>query len=426
MKVLLISANTEKINMPTLPLGLASVAAATKKAGHEVAQLDLMFEEDTRLVVKEAIEGFNPDVIGISVRNIDDQNMENPRFLLKPVRGIIADCRSLSGAPVVLGGAGYSIFPESALSYLGADMGIQGEGEVAFPALLERLEQHGELSGLPGLYLSGRASQDKRNFTKNLDDLSFPDNYLWSPSDFHNQELWIPIQSRRGCPLHCSYCSTATIEGGAIRRRSPEFVVQEIARLVDAGYNYFYFVDNTFNFPRSYAMEICRLILTVRLNITWRCILYPLHVDRELVESMAKAGCREVSLGFESGSERILSLMNKKFKPEDVRQISGMLAEQGIRQMGFLLLGGPGETKETIEESLNFADSLKLDLLKITMGICIYPYTSVAKISMDEGFISCHDDLLLPRFYLARGLEDWLPETLKDWMAARPHRMSQV
>ncbi len=135
MRVLLISANTEKINMTTLPLGLACVAAATQKAGHDVAMVDLMVEKDTQSVLQETIEGFRPDVIGISVRNIDDQKMENPRFLLDPVKEIVARCRSLSRARIVLGGAGYSIFPEGALSFLGADMGIQGEGEVVFPDL---------------------------------------------------------------------------------------------------------------------------------------------------------------------------------------------------------------------------------------------------------------------------------------------------
>jgi radical SAM superfamily enzyme YgiQ (UPF0313 family) len=169
MRVLLISANTEKINMSTLPLGLACVAAATQKAGYDVAMVDLMVEKDTRTVLKEAIEGFRPEIIGISVRNIDDQNMENPRFLLDPVKEIVADCRSLSEATIVLGGAGYSIFPESALSFLGADMGIQGEGEVAFPDLIERMEYDTSLSGLSGLYLPGHGLQCKRMFAKNLE-----------------------------------------------------------------------------------------------------------------------------------------------------------------------------------------------------------------------------------------------------------------
>jgi len=135
MKVLLISANTDRIIMPTLPLGLACVAAATQKSGHEVKMVDLMIERDAQSALKGTVEGFPPDIIGISVRNIDDQNMENPRFLLDRAKEIVSECRSLSNAKIVLGGAGYCIFPEKALSFLGADMGIQGEGEVAFPAL---------------------------------------------------------------------------------------------------------------------------------------------------------------------------------------------------------------------------------------------------------------------------------------------------
>ena len=117
MKVLLISVSTEKVNMSTLPLGLACVAAATQKSGHDVAMADVKIEKDTQLVLREAIEGHHPEMIGISIRNIDDQNMGNPIFLLDPVKEIVAGCRNLSEAPIVLGGAGYSIFPESALSF---------------------------------------------------------------------------------------------------------------------------------------------------------------------------------------------------------------------------------------------------------------------------------------------------------------------
>jgi radical SAM superfamily enzyme YgiQ (UPF0313 family) len=144
-------------------------------------------------------------------------------------------------------------------------------------------------------------------------------------------------------------------------------------------------------------------------------------VDEELMGLMARAGCEQVSIGFESGSGRILKNMNKRFGPEEVRQILEMFFEHGIRRMGFLLLGSPGETRESVEESLVFADSLKLDTLKITSAVRIYPHTSLAKMAIDEGLISSQDDLLFPRFYLAKGLEDWLPETLKKWAAPRPH-----
>jgi radical SAM superfamily enzyme YgiQ (UPF0313 family) len=342
-----------------------------------------MVEKDMRSVLKEAIEGFRPEIIGISVRNIDDQNMENPRFLLDPVKEIVSGCQSLSEATIVLGGAGYSIFPESALSFLGADMGIQGEGEVVFPDLIERLERGASLSGLPGLYLPGHGLQCKRMFAKNLDTLLLPDTNLLSlPSQ--KEELWMPVQTRRGCPLNCSYCSTGTIEGRVLRRHSPEAIVQWIARWREAGVHQFYFVDNTFNLPPSHAKEICRKLIDHGLNTRWWSILYPKHVDKELGGLMARAGCEQVSMGFESGSERILKNMNKRFTLKEVRQISEMLSKHGIRRMGFLLLGSPGETRGSVEESLVFADSLKLDTLKITTGVRIYPHTSLAKKAIDE------------------------------------------
>jgi len=424
MRVLLVSANTEKIHMPTLPLGLACVASATQKAGYDVAMVDLMVEKDTRSALKEAIEGFSPDIIGISVRNIDDQNMENPIFLLDPIKEIVAGCRSLSGARIVLGGAGYSLFPESALSFLGADLGIQGEGEVVFPELIERMERGASLSGLSGLYVPSHGFQCKRTFTKNLDTLPLPDTDLW-PIPSQKEKLWMPVQTRRGCPLSCSYCSTEVIEGRVMRRHSPEAIVQWMARWRRAGIRQFYFVDNTFNLPPSYAKKICRNLIDHGLNIRWWSILYPKQVDKELVGLMAEAGCEQVSIGFESGSERILKNMNKRFTPKEVHQISERLSEYGISRMGFLLLGSPGETRESVEESLVFADSVNLDFLKITAGVRIYPHTSLAKKAIAEGVISSHDDLLFPRFYLAKGLEVWLTETLKNWAIARPHWMVQ-
>jgi len=326
MKVLLISANTEKINMPVLPLGLACVAAATQRTGPEVAIVDLMAGKDTALVLKEAIEGFRPDLIGISVRNIDDQNMERPRFLLDPVKEIVARCRSLSKATIVLGGAGYSLFPEGALSFLGADMGIQGEGEEVFPEVIARIEQGVSLLGLPGLYLPGHGLPCKRIFAKGLDRLPLPNPDLWSTPS-RKEDLWMPVQTRRGCSLSCSYCSTGMIEGRVLRRRSPERVVEWIARWRRAGVRHFYFVDNTFNLPASYAKDICRKLMDQDLDITWWSILYPMDVDKELVELMARGGCDQVSIGFESGSERILKSMNKRFSPGEVRRISEMFSE---------------------------------------------------------------------------------------------------
>ena len=418
MRVLLISANTERMNILPLPLGPAMVAAATRSAGHDVSLLNLMFEGDTKSALQARIAEFRPEVIGISVRNIDDQNMADPKFLLPPIRDVVATCRRLCKAPIIVGGAGYSIFPASALRYLGADMGIQGEGETAFPALLERLAKGAPVGGSPDLYLPDQPPPD-RTLSRALDDLPFPEPELWIPAVSGRADFWLPVQSRRGCPLDCSYCSTSAIEGRPVRRHSPEAIAQWLEQLASRGFRNFNFVDNTFNLPPCYAQELCRKIVEHGLAINFWCIIYPKWIDRELVELMAQAGCREISLGFESGCDRVLRSLNKRFKSEEVKTVARMFADASIFRRGFLLLGGPGETRASVEESLAFADSLHLDALKITVGLRIYPQTPLAATALDEGMIQPDDDLLWPRFYMAPQLRDWLPERIAAYKASR-------
>ena len=419
VRVLLISANTETMNMPTLPLGLACVVAATRNAGNEVALLNLMFEGDPKSGIRRSIVDFRPNIIGISVRNIDDQNMPHPQFLLAPVREIIARCRSLSDVPIILGGAGYSIFPESALRYLGADMGIQGEGEVVFPAVVDRIGKGAQVSDIPGICLPGQPAEG-RSFEKNLDDLPLPEPSLWIPPVADNRKLWVPVQSRRGCPLDCTFCSTSAIEGKSVRRRSPDRIVKWLAELRETGYRNFNFVDNTFNLPPTYAKDLCRQVIQAELDLNLWCIIYPKWIDTELVELMRQAGCRQISFGFESGSDRMLRSLNKQFNRQEVSAVSKMFAEAGIERMGFLLLGGPGEMKDSVEESLSLADSLNLEALKITVGLRIYPQTRLATTALSEGVIRADEDLLLPRFYLTPELRDWLPERVADYKTSRP------
>jgi radical SAM superfamily enzyme YgiQ (UPF0313 family) len=198
-------------------------------------------------------------------------------------------------------------------------------------------------------------------------------------------------------------------------------VVEWIAQRRRAGFERYMFVDNTFNIPARYAGELCRALAKERLDISWACIIYPGVGDEDLVKAMAEAGCSEASLGFESGSDRMLAGMNKRFDTKAVREFSSMLKDHGIGQIGFQLLGGPGETRESVIESFNFVDSLPLDVVKVSIGIRIYPHTALARTAVEEGVISPDDDLLQPRFYIQKGLEDWLRETARSWMEERPH-----
>jgi radical SAM superfamily enzyme YgiQ (UPF0313 family) len=253
-----------------------------------------------------------------------------------------------------------------------------------------------------------------------------PDNFALPDPDFliaapgDTSDLWIPVQTRRGCPMRCSYCSTGTIEGTITRKRSLKNVVEWITKLESRGVKQFYFVDNTFNLPPSYATALCRELAKASLKLKWRCILYPYHLDESLVEAMAGAGCFEAAVGFESGNEKVLKAMNKRFRLEDVAQACSLLKRYGIRQMGFLLLGGPGETRKSVEESLSFADFLDLESMRVTVGIRIYPGTALAEQARREGVIATDDDLFTPKFYVTPGLEDEIREAVERYAAKRP------
>jgi radical SAM superfamily enzyme YgiQ (UPF0313 family) len=347
--------------------------------------------------------------------------MAGTRFLLDPLKKISETCRACSKAPIILGGAGYSMYPERLLEWLDADIGIRGDGEAGLPAALDHLQMGVDVSMLKGVYVRGRSPRKTLCAVPDMNRLCQPDPDLWPCTEQERSEVWLPFQTRRGCALDCSYCSTASIEGTTLRKRDPKAVAGHIRRHYEAGFRRFYCTDNTFNLPADYARDLCHALVRNGLPAVWSCIVYPYRVGEELVNDMARAGCVEVSLGFESGSPAMLKNMNKRFSLFDVRHAARLFHKQNIRLNGYLLLGGPGETRETVLESLTFADSLPLDFLKITTGIRIYPATALAQTAVSEGVITADDDLLQPCFYLARGLDGWIQEEVARWLASHPH-----
>jgi radical SAM superfamily enzyme YgiQ (UPF0313 family) len=421
MKVLFFSCSMPDLIMPTLPLGMVSVATAVQQADHDVKLVDVSPDCDLESIVTAALKDFAPDAIGIAVRNVDDQSMANKRFLLEPLKIITTTCRALSKAPIILGGAGYSMYPERLLEWLDGDVGITGDGEAALPAVLDHMRMGVDVTMIKGVYDKERTPFKKLCESPDFNRLPQPDPALWSCPEEGREDVWLPFQTRRGCALACSYCSTASIEGTTLRTRNPKHVAAHIRRHYEAGFRRFFCTDNTFNLPVDYARELCQTLIDSAPPVSWSCIVYPYKVVEELVADMARAGCVEVSLGFESGSPAMLKSMNKRFSLDDVRHAAGLFEKHGIKLQGYLLLGGPGETRETVLESLAFADSMPLDFLKITTGIRIYPGTELARIAVSEGVIAEDDDLLQPRFYLAQGLDGWIQNEVAEWMASNPH-----
>jgi len=419
MKVLLVSPNTESLGMPVVPAGMHLVADAVKRSGHEIFTLDMFEHQDPWSAIEHCILEEGPDLVGVSVRNIDDQTMDAPQFLLQGSREVVQGLRRLTSAPLLIGGAGYSLYPLSSLTYLGADMGLSGEGELTLPALLQAMEGKRGLDSVPGLHLPEKGRVGPRALIRDLDSCPLPRPENLGLDRMERDDFWLPFQTRRGCPLDCSYCSTGSIEGRRIRKRSVARVVASLEEFEQAGVRKVFFVDNTFNLPAGYARRLCQSMLEAGLSLKWCAIVYPMSIDAGMANLMARAGCIQVSLGFESCSPAILSSLNKRFSREEVRRVSESFKRAGIRRMGFLLLGAPGETEDSVRESLDFAEALGLEALKITVGVRVYPGTRLARQAVNAGLIRPDDTLLEPRFYLEPNLASWLPEFVQGWSSDR-------
>jgi radical SAM superfamily enzyme YgiQ (UPF0313 family) len=428
MRVLLISENRCRDNLVPWPIGAACVATAARAAGHQVAGLDLMFSADAAADVESAIREFAPDCVGLSVRNIDNQEMKDNRFFMPAVREIVGVVRSSTAAPLVLGGAGFTIFPLECLRYTGAGMGIVGEGEDSFTLLLGRLATGAGIDDVPGLALAAGGRETLNPPPPHVDfrETGAPDRSVFdvSPYDWvpgHGPPFLANIQARRGCHMRCIYCTNPLIEGREVRCRDAADVAAELESLQkDRGIRTVLFTDSNFLHPPDYARELCARIVERGLTIKWLATINPMVYQPDLFGLMKEAGCITVSLGNESGSDRMLEALKKDFTASDVRKNAAAAREQGLTVNCFLMLGGPGETRRSVEESVALMDELRPDAVWVTVGVRIFPGCELEQIAVADGFISRGQDLLRPAFYLAREVAPWLYQTMAEVCASRP------
>jgi radical SAM superfamily enzyme YgiQ (UPF0313 family) len=427
MRVLLINENRCRDNLIPYPLGIACIATAAREAGHEVSGLDLMFSDDPISDVAQSIDSFRPQCIGLSVRNIDNQDMRDPDFYLPQVKEIVETIKSETDVPVALGGAGFSIFPLECLEYLGLDMGIVGDGERSFAGLLEGLETGADLDDLPGLAFrrDGKGMVNPPGPYLEPESFPLPDRELFDVTRYSWTPGKIPpyvanLQARRGCHMRCIYCSTPRIEGTAMRVREAAAVADELTCLEqDYGIPTAFFADSLFDYPPDYTKELCREIKERELSLKFICSLNPLYTDLELLELLREAGCMALSIGNESGSEDILKSLKKGFSKEDVvRAVSGA-KDMGFAINCFLLLGGPGENESTAKESVKLMTELEPTAVRVTVGIRVFPGCELTDIALQEGVISPGQNLLYPTFYLSRDTESWLHDYMVEACSSR-------
>jgi len=323
MRILFISPNRLRLVAPPLPLGLACLVADAAQE-HEVAVVDCMFVPDPSEALQQAVEDFRPEVIGLSVRNVDNQASRHSEVYFPEVREMIVFLRGLTRAPVVVGGSGFSIMPLAFMAYLGADFGLVGEGEGNFRTFLRNLSFR-SFTDCPGLvwWQGGRWAANPPKLTESLGNLPPPALEYFKPVQYHEAQGsaklpgMIPVQSRRGCPMTCIYCTTPRLEGHEIRALPPELVAARLAAWHEKwGLTRFYFVDSIFNYPLDYARRLCQAIENLHLPLEWGCTINPAFPDAELFHLIRRAGGVRVQVGNESGSELVLQRLGKGFGRE--------------------------------------------------------------------------------------------------------------
>jgi radical SAM superfamily enzyme YgiQ (UPF0313 family) len=393
----MISANRERDPSPVFPLGLAYLAGPLERAGHTARRLDLGFAADAAAEVRRALDDVAPEVVLVSIRNLDNVTWPVSRSYVDGVREVVALCRER--AVVVLGGSGFSLEPVSLLTATGAHCGVVGEGEDILPHLLERIGAGLPLSGLPGVFVPNGSDPARPRFPASV---GTPSRSLFDVSRYLAEGGAANVQTKRGCPFGCVYCTYPLLEGSRVRSRPAADVVRELRSLVDEhGVDYVEFCDDIFNFPEAAARELCEAMIAADLRLSWSAFVNPGHLDARLVELMLRAGCDAVELGTDSGSPAMLRRLGKSFTVDEVRDASRLCREAGVATAHYLLFGGPGENGETIAESVALMDELVPEAVIVMVGIRVYAGTELHSIALREGVVAPGERLLEPVFYPA-------------------------
>ncbi len=407
MQVLIISTNRNQLPAPVLPAGACLVAEAAERAGHTVSLLDLMFAADPLKAVINRLQGRKYDCIGLSVRNIDNNDREGTKFYIRELVPLIAAIRENSSAPVVLGGAALGVMPRSILQFLGETSAVVGEGEIPFVRLLERMIRGEAWDDLPGVaILKNGIFRQNPLLRDNVLQCTVPDYRRWLDIRAYRSQLaTVPLQTKLGCRFRCVYCTYSRIEGETYRLADPESVSEAAQRITASGMRNIEFVDNVFNAPRDHAVAVCEAFIRGRVRARFQSVeLNPAGFDDELLDVMKRAGFTGIGLTVESAADPVLQGLRKGFTAPDVHRAAATVRKHSLPCVWIFMLGGPGETGNTVRETLRFAaDTVRpQDVAFFNTGIRIYPGTELETIARKEGVLTRRpEDMLEPVFYVS-------------------------
>ena len=421
-RVLLISTNRATAPYVVYPLGMAVVAGALCKAGHQVEQFDLLAagnddknpeKIESKISLERTIQNLNPEFICLSLRNIDNTDSFSGAdgWYLEEARLTVDTIRGLTTVPLIVGGPAFSLMPEAILDYLKADYGIIGEGEEALPRLLNEL-------------IAGNSPPSLVKGTRPLngDDFATPQFHPELLDFYQNRSGMANLQSKRGCPHRCSYCTYPELEGRTFRRRPAGAVVDDIERLKrDHKIENLFFVDSVFNESSGHHLAIAEEILRRSLNIKWSAFFRPSGLDIKALKLMQRAGLFALELGSDAVTENTLKGLGKGFSFTDIHSTHENCLKLKLPAAHYIIFGGPEETPATLKEGLANLDRLSGSVLFLFSGLRILPGTQLYQRALKEEIISPQTSLLRPTYYFSPDID---PETMNQEItnACKGHR----
>jgi len=362
MRIAFVSGNREKLPDAVIPLGILYVMASTPDR-HEMVLIDLCFEWYPLEALRERILAFRPDLVALGIRNIQSNDYSGIADHLSYHADLISVLRETTSAPVVIGGSGFSVMPEQLMAHLRPDYGISGEGERAFPELLQALDGEpvrlGQIAHLHRFENGQLVSNPAPPGFLDMNALVQPDRSLVD-SRYYERYGIESIQTKRGCPLLCEYCTYPQIEGRVGRVREPSAVVDEMSSVLEEhpGTRHFFIVDSTFNLPKTHAKQVCREMIARGWRVPWTCYANPLGFDREIAELAKAAGCAGMEIGSDSGCDEVLERLRKGFGVDQIRSLHDLCQAAGIPDCHTFILGTRGETLDHVERTLEFVADL--------------------------------------------------------------------
>jgi radical SAM superfamily enzyme YgiQ (UPF0313 family) len=428
MRVLIISTNS----LPAAPTGPVYVAGAARQAGHEVQIFECLFTNDLEGELTGRLETFQPDVIGVSIRLVFGDELDTGAPLgtrhtdFRPrVKRITDIVRQNTTAPIVLGGPGFNYYARDWLEYLGLGYGLRGEGEESFPLYLKSLMTGGDTYSIPGCIYKNRSCfhEVSPNLVQDLDGQALPAYDLLDWDRYASRNITPAILTKRGCAFSCTYCPYSKLEGKHYRLKSPQRVVSEAKYILQhTQTKRIMFCENNFNAPRQHAVAICRELVQEEMDVQWGTgDLRPVGITDDFCQLMEDSKCFYVNLSIESASQAMLTSMKRGYTVQQVRSSLESLSQASVPFSASLMLGAPGETPQTIAETLSVLDDFEIPLgVWVTIGVYLWTdYQDLVAEALKTGDLKSKEDLFRGAVYISPDLPKPYLRELPEFLHTR-------